>query len=137
MNKKELKNAVNKAVYKYAESLGYQMSDDGDGSCVTFTPDGGSNDDTIDYSRSHHETYTLNWASDKCKADAEKIEQYAKQTLQQEEYNYALLFPLQYKEGLYHIADIIDVDGNPWVEKDEALRIMREVKQMSLYPQYK
>lgn len=137
MNKKELKNAVNKAVYKYAESLGYQMSDDGDGSCVTFTPDEGSNDDTIDYSRSHHETYTLNWSSNECKADAEKIEQYAKQTLQQEEYNYALLFPLQYKEGLYHIADIIDVDGNPWVERDEALRIMREVKQMSLYPQYK
>lgn len=137
MNKKELKNTVNKAVYKYAESLGYQVYDDGDGSCVTFRAEGDNIADSIDYSRSHHDTYTLNWSSNECKADAEKIEQYAKQILQQEEYNYALLFPLQYKEGLYHIADIIDVDGNPWVERDEALRIMREVKQMSLYSQYK
>jgi hypothetical protein len=133
MNKKELKNTVNKAVYKYAESLGYQMSDDGDGSCVTFTPDGGSNDDTIDYSRSQHETYVLNWASDKCKADADKIEQYAQHSLHHEEFNYEILKPLPYKEGMYDISSVIDVDGNSWVDKEEALDIMIRVRPLELY----
>jgi len=37
MTKKEIRSAINKAVYLYAESLGYDMSDDNDGSYVTFT----------------------------------------------------------------------------------------------------
>ena len=78
MTKKEIRNAINKAVYQYAEELGYTISDDNDGSYVTFThPDRNNADDMIDYSRSYHETYVLNWASDETKADAELIEIYA------------------------------------------------------------
>ena len=74
MNKKEIKNAINKAAYEYAESLGYQVSDDeGDGT-VLFTPDEYTTiDDTITWHRSHHDTCVLNWSSDKIKADAELI----------------------------------------------------------------
>ena len=82
MTKKEIKNAINKAVYMYAESLGYQMEDFNDGSYVTFIKPGSkSYDDSIDYSRSYHETCTMNWASDETKADAELIERYAKEQM--------------------------------------------------------
>ncbi len=37
MTKKEIKNTINKAVYQFVESLGYQISDDNDGSYVTFS----------------------------------------------------------------------------------------------------
>lgn len=78
MTKKEIKSAINKAVYQYAESLGYYISDDADGSYVTFYKDGTSKaDDTIDYHRSYQETCVLNWASDEIKADAEKIDAFA------------------------------------------------------------
>ena len=78
MTKTEIRSAINKAVYQYAESLGYQVSDDNDGSYVTFSKsDCDHYDDAIDYSRSNHETCVLNWASDEIKADAEKIDAYA------------------------------------------------------------
>ena len=78
MTKKEIKSAINKAVYQFAESLGYQVLDDADGSYVTFSkPDVENADDTIDYHRSHQETYVLNWASDEIKADAKLIDAYA------------------------------------------------------------
>ena len=78
MTKKEIKSAINKAVYQYAESLGYDMSDDNDGSSVTFYKDGYSKaDDTIEYHRSYQETCVLNWASDEIKADAELIDIFA------------------------------------------------------------
>jgi len=86
MTKKEIKNAINKAVYQFAESLGYNMSDDNDGSSVTFYKDGCSKaDDMIDYHRSYQETCVLNWASDEVKADAKLIDEFAKQ--QQLKYN--------------------------------------------------
>ena len=79
MTKKEIKSAINKAVYQFAESLGYQVSDDADGSYVTFShPDVENADDTIDYHRSHQETYVLNWASDEIKEDAKLIDAYTK-----------------------------------------------------------
>ena len=82
MTKKEIKNAINKAVYQYAESLGYQVSDDNDGSYVTFSkPECDHYDDAIDYSRSNHEICVLNWASDEIKADAEKIDAYAQEQI--------------------------------------------------------
>lgn len=78
MTKKEIKSAINKAVYQFAESLGYSVSDDADGSYVTFSkPDTKDADDTIDYHRSHHETYVLNWSSDEIKADAKLISAFA------------------------------------------------------------
>ena len=80
MTKKEIKNAINKSVYQFAETLGYTMSDDNDGSYVTFTKFNSTNmDDSIDYSRSYHDTCTLNYASDECKADAKLIDEFAKQ----------------------------------------------------------
>ena len=78
MTKKEIKSAINKAVYQYAESLGYNMSDDNDGSSVTFYKDGYTkSDDTIEYHRSYQETCVLNWASDEIKTDAELIDVFA------------------------------------------------------------
>lgn len=80
MTKKEIRSAINKSVYQFAEALGYLMSDDNDGSYVTFTKsDSKSLDDSIDYSRSYHETCVSNWASDEAKADAEKIDAFAKE----------------------------------------------------------
>jgi len=68
MTKKEIRNAINKAVYQYAESLGYNMSDDNDGSYVTFSKsDRKDAYDCIDYSRSYHDTCVVNWASDQVK----------------------------------------------------------------------
>jgi len=79
MTKKEIKSAINKAVYQYAESLGYQMEDVNDGSCVTFYKPEVSGRNAIDYHRSCHETYVLDWADDEAKADANAIESYAKE----------------------------------------------------------
>ena len=78
MTKKEIKSAINKAVYQYAESLGYDMSDDNDGSSVTFSkPNRTDAYDCIDYHRSYQETCVVNWASDEIKADAELIDVFA------------------------------------------------------------
>ena len=77
MTKKEIKSAINKAVYMYAESLGYMVSDDNDGSYVTFSKEDSKRDDMIDYSRSYHNTCVLNWASDEAKADAALIDTFA------------------------------------------------------------
>lgn len=77
MNKKEIKNAINKAAYQFAESLGYEVNDDGMGGSVTFIkPETTRHDDTIDWNRSYHETCVLNWASDEVKADADKIDEH-------------------------------------------------------------
>ncbi len=77
MTKTEIKKAINKSVYQYVESLGYQISDDNDGSYVTFSkPECEHYNDMIDYSRSNHDICVLNYASDEIKADAELIEAY-------------------------------------------------------------
>jgi hypothetical protein len=86
MNKKEIKNAINKAAYEYAQSLGYEVHDDeGDGS-VLFAPHNyTSADDTITWHRSYHDTCVLNWASDDIKFDAGLIDQHMKPII--EHYN--------------------------------------------------
>lgn len=81
MTKTEAKKAINKAVYIYAESLGYNVIDDGMGASVTFDKQGDRWDNTIDYHRSSHTTCTLNWATDDCKEDADKIEAYAQEQI--------------------------------------------------------
>ena len=81
MTKKEIRSAINKAVYIYAESLGYQMSDDEDGSYVTFYKPDDKGVNSIDYHRSYHETYVMNWASDEAQADAARIDNYAKEQM--------------------------------------------------------
>lgn len=76
-NKTEIRKYINKAVYQYAESLGYTITDDNDGSYVTFTKGGYSTpDESIDYHRSRHTTCVLGHASDEIKADAQQIDQY-------------------------------------------------------------
>ena len=79
MNKKEIRSAINKAAYKYAESLGYEVHDnEGDGT-VLFVPDEyTSADDTITWHRSYHNTCVLNWASDNVKSNAEMIDAHMK-----------------------------------------------------------
>ena len=92
MTKKEIRNAINKEVYIFAEKLGYQMSDDNDGSYVTFSkPNEISADNTIDYSRSYHECCVLNWASDKVKADAALIDEFAAATKADIEWKQAVM----------------------------------------------
>ena len=86
MNKKEIKNAINKAAYAFAESLGYEMFDDGMGGSVTFMKPGTKrHDDTIDWHRSYQETCVLNWASDDIKFDAALIDKHMKPII--EHYN--------------------------------------------------
>ena len=79
MNKKEIKSAINKAAYAFAESMGYEMHDDeGDGT-VSFVPHEYTTiDDTITWHRSSHDTCVLNWSSDKTKADADAIDAHMK-----------------------------------------------------------
>ena len=81
MTRKEIRSMINKAVYEYAESLGYQISDDNDGSYVTFYKPEVSGKDAIDYSRSHFTTYVLNHASAEAKADANLIDEFARQQI--------------------------------------------------------
>jgi hypothetical protein len=77
MNKSEIRKAVNKAVFEFAESLGYMVDDHGEGGRVTFVKhDAKTIDDSIEYSRSQQSTCTLNWASSKIKADETKIEKF-------------------------------------------------------------
>ena len=86
MNKKEIKSAINKAAYAFAESMGYEVHDDeGDGT-VSFVPvDYTTIDDTITWHRSSHDTCVLNWSSDKTKADADMIDAHMKPII--EHYN--------------------------------------------------
>ena len=86
MNKKEIRSAINKAAYEYAESLGYEVEDnEGDGT-VLFVPDEyTSADDTITWHRSYHETCVLNWASDNVRSNAEMIDAHMKPII--EHYN--------------------------------------------------
>ena len=42
--------------------------------------------------------------------------------------NYKMkLSDLKQQDGLYYIADIADVDGSPWVSKNEAKQILDEI----------
>lgn len=81
MTKKEIKSAINKAVYQFAESLGYIVSDDNDGSCVTFFKPESNIMDSIDYHRSYHETYVLNWSKDETKTDADLINKFVSEQI--------------------------------------------------------
>ena len=84
MTKKEIKSAINKAAYMFAESLGYEIHDDGMGGSVTFMKPGTKrHDDTIDWHRSYHETCVLNWASDEVKIDAGLIDAHMKPIIAQ------------------------------------------------------
>jgi hypothetical protein len=77
MTKAEIKKHINKSVYAFVEALGYQISDDNDGSYVTFSKTNfKSYDDMIDYHRSSHHADVLKWACDESKTDADKINEF-------------------------------------------------------------
>jgi hypothetical protein len=86
MNKKEIKNAINKAAYELAKSMGYEVHDDeGDGTVLFAPHDYTSADDTITWHRSSHDTCVLNWSSDQIKSDADAIDAHMKPII--EHYN--------------------------------------------------
>ena len=74
MNKTELRKNINKSVYQFVESLGYTMSDDNDGSYVTFTKIGSNWRDSIDYMRSSQYVISDKNCSDEIKVDLKIIE---------------------------------------------------------------
>ena len=74
MNKTERNKTINKLVYKFAESLGYEV--DMSETDVTFIYDSGNSDDDISYRRSSHSICAFNWASDKVKCDELKFDFY-------------------------------------------------------------
>jgi len=84
MNKKEIRNAINREAYMFAKSIGYQMHDDeGDGTVLFVPVDYTSADDTITWHRSSHYTCVLNWSSDKIKSDADAIDAHMKPIIEQ------------------------------------------------------
>ncbi len=79
MTKTEQKKHINKSVYAFVEALGYQISDDNDGSYVTFSKSNfTSYYDTIDYHRSYQEAMVMKGACDESKTDADKINEFVR-----------------------------------------------------------
>ena len=79
MTKTEIKKHINKSVYQFVESLGYMISDDGDGGRVMFyNPEFKNWDDAIEYHRSSHYVDVFSYAEDTVKLDAAKINEYVK-----------------------------------------------------------
>jgi hypothetical protein len=79
MTKTEIKKHINKSVYQFVESLGYMISDDGDGGRVLFyNPEFENWDDAIEYHRSSHYADVFSYAEDTVKLDAAKINEYVK-----------------------------------------------------------
>ena len=74
MTKTERNKTINKLVYKYAESLGYEV--DMSEIDVTFIPESGRMDDCIEYRRSSHSVAALNWACAKTLDDEKLIDDY-------------------------------------------------------------
>ena len=74
MTKTERNKTINKLVYKYAESLGYEV--DMSEIDVTFIPESGRMDDCIEYRRSSHSVAAYNWACAKTLEDEKLIEDY-------------------------------------------------------------
>ena len=74
MTKTERNKTIDKLVYKYAESLGYEV--DMSEIDVTFIPESGRMDDCIEYRRSSHSVAALNWACAKTLEDEKLIDDY-------------------------------------------------------------
>ena len=74
MTKTERNKTIHRLVYKYAESLGYEV--DMSETDVTFIPESGRMDDCIEYRRSSHSVAAYNWACAKTLEDEKLIEDY-------------------------------------------------------------
>ena len=77
MNKTQRNKTINKLVYRFAESLGYEV-DMTDIDPMFISPSGNS-DDNIQYRRSTHDLAALNWASDITDGHVMDIEAYIEQ----------------------------------------------------------
>lgn len=93
----------------FAESLGYQVSDDNDGSFVTFLKPGDNIDNSIDWSRSQHETIVLNCASERTKADAKLIDEHMAPIIKHHKDEYIIhqiikILPWMMKKDAHHNA---------------------------------
>jgi hypothetical protein len=77
MTKTEQIKHVTKSVIAFMEALGYEVIGDESGT-LTFSNGNGTSDDYIDYHRSYQDVTTLNWAHQKTKDDANKLEQFVK-----------------------------------------------------------
>jgi len=78
MTKKQQHKEINKAVYEFAASIGYDALDEGEGGRITFAKAGVKNwRDTIEYHLSRHEACTVNGASSEVETDCELINSYA------------------------------------------------------------
>ena len=116
MNKKEIRSAINKAAYAFAESMGYEIHDDeGDGTVLFAPVDYTSADDTITWHRSSHDTCVLNWSSDKTKADADAIDAHMKPIIEQYNNQYTSKRVMSQFDSYIHvmitIEQYIDVYG--------------------------
>lgn len=78
MNKTELRKNINRSVYQFVESLGYTMSDDEDGSYVTFYKIGSDWKDCMDYMRSDQYVITNKDCNDEVKKDEKIVEEQIK-----------------------------------------------------------
>ena len=81
MTKKEQRKEINKAVYEFAATMGYQALDEGEGGRITFAKPGTQNwRDTIEYHLSRHNACIVDSASDGVRLDCELINLYAQYT---------------------------------------------------------
>jgi len=79
MTKTEIKKHINKSVYEFVTALGYQISDDNDGSYVTFSKSNFTSwDDAIEYHRSSHYADVFSYAEDVVRSDADKINEFVR-----------------------------------------------------------
>lgn len=79
MNKTQIRKHINKSVFEFVTEMGYQISDDEDGSRVLFyNPEFENWDDAIEYHRSTHYADTFSYAADIVRLDAHKINEYIK-----------------------------------------------------------
>jgi hypothetical protein len=74
MTKTQRNKTINKIIYKFAESLGYEV--DNSDNDIMFVSDTGKIDDEIQYRRSSHTVAALNWASEKTLNDEKAIDMY-------------------------------------------------------------
>ncbi len=78
MTKTEARKAVTKAVCQMAESLGYIIDDSEGYGDLYFIKEGDTTfDNSIQYRRSHFDTYIYNWSSSRSKIDADRIREVA------------------------------------------------------------
>jgi len=79
MTKKEKQKEINKAVFEFAATLGYEILDEDGAGRITFSkPSNMDWHETIEYHKSRHNACTMDFTSHEVKTDCELINIYAK-----------------------------------------------------------